>query len=82
MRAAFGLLDGLLCAVSEHYHKPGFPMSSRTRRLKAEHAVGDTDRWVNAWLIASAVIAVLLLANSIRDYRSSPALFPSTRSGA
>jgi len=26
-------------------------------------------RWVTAWLCISAVIALLLLANSIRDYR-------------
>jgi hypothetical protein len=27
-----------------------------------------TRRWVNAWLIAAALLAVLLLANSVRDY--------------
>src|SRR5208283_1609682 len=26
-------------------------------------------RWVTAWLVTGAVIAILLLANSIRDYR-------------
>ena len=27
-----------------------------------------TQRWVTAWLIAGAALALLLLANSIRDY--------------
>ncbi len=36
--------------------------TSKTRSLR-------TYRWVTAWLSLSAVIALLLLANSIRDYR-------------
>lgn len=30
--------------------------------------VGRTRRWVTAWLIGAALLAVLLLANSVRDY--------------
>jgi hypothetical protein len=36
--------------------------SSKTRSTR-------TYRWVAAWLVVSAVIALLLLSNSIRDYR-------------
>lgn len=44
-------------------------MSSKNQAFESGSTrSGSTYRWVNAWLIASAVIAVLLLANSIRDY--------------
>ena len=55
---------------------PGFPPSDRRPPMtSSKHPIhrtqshtGRTYRWVAAWLSLSAIIAVLLLANSIRDY--------------
>ena len=42
--------------------------SAAPARRTGRSQAARTRRWVNAWLIAAALLAVLLLANSVRDY--------------
>jgi hypothetical protein len=42
--------------------------STAPARQSSRSKAARTRRWVNAWLIAAALLAVLLLANSVRDY--------------
>jgi sigma-B regulation protein RsbU (phosphoserine phosphatase) len=42
--------------------------STAPARRSGRSQAARTRRWVNAWLIAAALLAVLLLANSVRDY--------------
>ena len=41
---------------------------TRRSSLAARRGLTTTYRWVTVWLIAGAVLALLLLANSVRDY--------------
>ena len=47
-------------------NQPIRPEVDRGGRPRSQAA--RTRRWVNAWLIAAALLAVLLVANSVRDY--------------
>lgn len=42
--------------------------SAAPARRSGRSQAARTRRWVNAWLIAAALLAVLLLANSVQDY--------------
>jgi len=42
--------------------------SAAPARQSGRSKAARTRRWVNAWLIAAALLAVLLFANSVRDY--------------
>jgi hypothetical protein len=41
---------------------------NRSPSSASRQDLARTYRWVTAWLVAAAVLALLLLANSIRDY--------------
>ena len=57
------------CILSRSRERGGAGRLTRRSSPDSRRDLAWTYRWVTAWLVAGGVLAVLLLANSIRDYR-------------